>query len=293
MVAFAENEILRGGSGYNADAETQNYYVRNRYYAAHLGRWLTRDPIGYQGGINLYDYVQSSPVGNVDAEGLDRCQMNASHALNQALSNARNQFLDDVSQDEIQGTQAALDENSAGQLDDMTDTAVVGTVGGVAGDLFKGISAISEAQRTVQALGDFREVGPLFDSAFQDAVGGKTISGFMGAMDGPSVGAIAVSAAASALASGAIFGNQGKVLSAAFDKAFAGTLNKAAPGLGTAYDVLSAIDGALKAAYDGAGSLSQYITPMTRELYAARVANALQNYASALARCRRGCGSKN
>ncbi len=70
MVAFAENKIPKGGSGYNADAETQNYYVRNRYYAAHLGRWLTRDPIGYQGGVNLYEYVQSSPVANVDAEGM-------------------------------------------------------------------------------------------------------------------------------------------------------------------------------------------------------------------------------
>ena len=70
MVAIAENKILRGGGNYYADAVTQNYYVRNRDYAAHLGRWLTRDPIGYQGGINLYEYVQSSPVGNVDGAGL-------------------------------------------------------------------------------------------------------------------------------------------------------------------------------------------------------------------------------
>jgi RHS repeat-associated protein len=56
--------------GYRYDAETENYYVRNRYYSPTLGRWLTRDPIGYQGGINLYGYVDSSPVGNVDAEGL-------------------------------------------------------------------------------------------------------------------------------------------------------------------------------------------------------------------------------
>ena len=33
------------------------------------GRWLTRDPIGYRGGINLYGYVNSSPVGNVDPAG--------------------------------------------------------------------------------------------------------------------------------------------------------------------------------------------------------------------------------
>ena len=56
--------------GYRYDAETENYYVRNRYYSPTPGRWLTRDPIGYRGGINLYGYVNSSPVGNVDAEGL-------------------------------------------------------------------------------------------------------------------------------------------------------------------------------------------------------------------------------
>jgi RHS repeat-associated protein len=58
--------------GYRYDAETENYYVRNRYYSPSLGRWLTRDPIGYAGGINLYGYVNSSPVGNVDAEGMQR-----------------------------------------------------------------------------------------------------------------------------------------------------------------------------------------------------------------------------
>ena len=34
----------------------------------HRGRG-TRDPIGYSGGINLYEYVASSPVGNVDGAG--------------------------------------------------------------------------------------------------------------------------------------------------------------------------------------------------------------------------------
>ena len=65
---YGANEIIY--CGYRYDAEPENYYARNRYHAPHLGRWLTRDPIGYQGGINLYAYVASSPVGNVDAAGL-------------------------------------------------------------------------------------------------------------------------------------------------------------------------------------------------------------------------------
>ncbi len=66
--SYGANDIIY--CGYRYDAETQNYYVRNRYYLPTLGRWLTRDPIGYQGGINLYEYVQSSPVGNMDGEGM-------------------------------------------------------------------------------------------------------------------------------------------------------------------------------------------------------------------------------
>ena len=72
--SFGANEIIF--CGYRYDPETENYYVRNRYYSPTLGRWLQRDPIGYQGGINLYEYVGGDPAGNVDptayASSLDR-----------------------------------------------------------------------------------------------------------------------------------------------------------------------------------------------------------------------------
>ena len=62
--------------GYRFDPESQLYYVRNRTYNPALGRWIQRDPIGYAGGINLYGYVESAPVGSVDAWGRKWVRLN-------------------------------------------------------------------------------------------------------------------------------------------------------------------------------------------------------------------------
>ncbi|MGH8094998.1 MAG: RHS repeat-associated core domain-containing protein [Chthoniobacterales bacterium] len=42
-----------------------------RAYNATLGRWLSRDPIGENGGLNLYDYVFNNPINLWDPLGLD------------------------------------------------------------------------------------------------------------------------------------------------------------------------------------------------------------------------------
>ncbi len=57
------------GTGLN-DPETELYYVRNRTLSPTLGRWLQRDPIGYAGGVNLYEYVGGRAVVSADGTGL-------------------------------------------------------------------------------------------------------------------------------------------------------------------------------------------------------------------------------
>jgi len=56
----------------NDSAALGLYYAQQRYYDPHLGRWLTPDPIGFSGGLNLYAGMGNSPVNYVDPSGLDR-----------------------------------------------------------------------------------------------------------------------------------------------------------------------------------------------------------------------------
>jgi len=45
-------------------------YNRNRYYDQYTGRWLTHDPLGYIGGMNLYEYALRNPASDADMLGL-------------------------------------------------------------------------------------------------------------------------------------------------------------------------------------------------------------------------------
>jgi RHS repeat-associated protein len=56
--------------GYYHDTETSLEFVNARYYSSALGRFIARDPIGYVGGMNLYEYADGSPVKFTDPSGL-------------------------------------------------------------------------------------------------------------------------------------------------------------------------------------------------------------------------------
>jgi RHS repeat-associated protein len=58
-------------TGREFDPETGLYYYRNRYYHAEAGQFVTRDPIGYEGGIHLYAYVAGRPTVETDPQGQD------------------------------------------------------------------------------------------------------------------------------------------------------------------------------------------------------------------------------
>ncbi len=57
-------------TGREFDSESGLYYYRARYYSPVLGRFFSEDPIGFNGGINLYAYVGNNPMSFTDPMGL-------------------------------------------------------------------------------------------------------------------------------------------------------------------------------------------------------------------------------
>ena len=57
-------------AGAYTDSETGLSLMGLRYYDPSVGRFLTRDPSGYDGGPNLYDYTGNNPVNYADPMGL-------------------------------------------------------------------------------------------------------------------------------------------------------------------------------------------------------------------------------
>ena len=61
--------------GQQYDEESGLYYNRNRYYNPGLGRYITQDPVGLEGGINPYVYPLN-PVQSIDPLGLTLIAVN-------------------------------------------------------------------------------------------------------------------------------------------------------------------------------------------------------------------------
>jgi RHS repeat-associated protein len=66
-----------GASGYQQEYASATepglglQYLEQRYYDPAVGRFISPDPIGFAGGLNLYGYAGGDPVNGVDPSGLD------------------------------------------------------------------------------------------------------------------------------------------------------------------------------------------------------------------------------
>ncbi len=58
-------------TGRRLDPESGLYYYRYRYMDPEQGRFIQRDPVGYQDGMSLYTYGLNNPVNTIDPLGLE------------------------------------------------------------------------------------------------------------------------------------------------------------------------------------------------------------------------------
>ncbi|MFH0783494.1 MAG: RHS repeat-associated core domain-containing protein [Pseudomonadota bacterium] len=67
-VETVKNNLRFPGQYY--DAETGLHYNWHRFYDPETGRYISADPIGLDGGMNLYTYVSGNPLNWFDLDGL-------------------------------------------------------------------------------------------------------------------------------------------------------------------------------------------------------------------------------
>jgi RHS repeat-associated protein len=67
------------------------YYMKARYYDPKVGRFISEDPIGFDGGdVNLMAYVRNNPIMGIDPRGLDQF-LPSSYLINPVTQHAPSQ----------------------------------------------------------------------------------------------------------------------------------------------------------------------------------------------------------
>jgi RHS repeat-associated protein len=77
--SIVDNNLRFPGQYY--DQETGLHYNWHRYYDPNIGRYLTSDPIGLRGGINLFIYAFNNPINLIDLFGLDSLSFDGSKVI--------------------------------------------------------------------------------------------------------------------------------------------------------------------------------------------------------------------
>ena len=71
-LSFSASQLRFTWQGREYSRATGLYSFRARWYDPASGRWLSKDPIGLEGGLNLYEAFGNNPVCFVDPNGTDR-----------------------------------------------------------------------------------------------------------------------------------------------------------------------------------------------------------------------------
>lgn len=129
------------------------YYLRGRYYHPGTGRFLSEDPIGLAGGLNLYSFAGNSPLGARDPFGLDADWLDYSTDFFSGMGSALTYGATDYIQD-MMGTDDQVDRGSGMYF-----------LGGIAGDfvgdaIAPGLGRMDDLADAGRGLGRGGGLGP-------------------------------------------------------------------------------------------------------------------------------------
>lgn len=109
------------------DKETELYHFRSRWYDPETGRWLSPDPIGISGGVNLYLFCNNNPVNFVDPKGDFAFWGGIIGGVLSAATELSSQLLSGKSLGEVNWNHVGV-------------SAIVGAAGGFLGNIFANVS---------------------------------------------------------------------------------------------------------------------------------------------------------
>ena len=97
------------------------FYMKNRYYDARAGRFLSKDPLGIVGSGNLYAYAEGNPTRFVDPSGLS-----AADVVEVIVEIGGSEIAKDVASDVVQNTGEQMMQNRSTSLGLSDGVAIVG-----------------------------------------------------------------------------------------------------------------------------------------------------------------------